>query len=92
MIRRFRHRGLQRLFEKGDRSKVRADQADKIRRILQRLEASRSVEEVDAPGFRLHPLKGDLRGFWAVIVSGTWRIIFRLEAQDAFDVDLIDDH
>lgn len=92
MIRRFRHRGLQRLFEKGDRSKVRADQADKIRRILQRLEASRSVEEVDAPGFRLHPLKGDLRGFWAVIVSGNWRIIFRFEAQDAFDVDLIDDH
>lgn len=92
MIRRFRHRGLQRLFEKGDRSKVRADQADKIRRILQRLEASRSVEEVDAPGFRLHPPKGDLRGFWAVIVSGNWRIIFRFEAQDAFDVDLIDDH
>ena len=52
MIRTFRHRGLQRLFERGDRSKVRTDQADKIRRILQRLEASRSIEEVDGPGLQ----------------------------------------
>jgi len=57
-----------------------------------RVNVARTVDEVDAPGFRLHPLKGDLRGLWAVSVSGNWRIIFRFEEPDAFDVDLIDYH
>jgi proteic killer suppression protein len=47
---------------------------------------------LDLPGFRLHPLKGDLKGFWSITVSGNWRIIFRFEQGDAFDVDLVDYH
>jgi len=92
MIRSFKHKGLKRLFEKGDESKAKPDHVSKIRRILGRLNVARTVDEVDAPGFRLHPLKGDLRGLWAVSVSGNWRIIFRFEEPDAFDVDLIDYH
>ena len=68
-IRSYRHRGLKRLFEQGDRSRIRADHVAKVRRILSRLDAAPAVADVDAPGFRLHPLKGELKGFWAVHVS-----------------------
>jgi proteic killer suppression protein len=68
MIRSFRHRGLKRLFEHDDRSKVDAQDADKLARILARLQRSRVPQDMAAPGFRLHPLKGRLKGFWAVTV------------------------
>lgn len=92
MIRNFRHSGLKRLFEDDDRSKLDAQDADKIARILARLSRSRVPQDMAAPGFRLHPLKGDRRGFWAVTVRANWRIIFRFEEEDACDVDLIDYH
>jgi proteic killer suppression protein len=92
MIIGFRHRGLKRLFDRGDRGRIQPRDLAKIRRILTRLDAALTVQDVDAPGFRLHPLKGDLKGFWAVEVSGNWRIIFRYRNGDAFDVDLIDYH
>jgi len=92
MIRNFRHKGLKLLFEDDDRSKVSAQDVKKIRRILTRLDASRRPEEMAAPGFHLHPLKGDLAGFWAVTVRANWRIIFRFEREDATDVDLTDYH
>ena len=92
MIRRFRHKGLKLLFERGDRRKVQSDHADKIERILARLEEASEVGNMDLPGFRLHRLKGDLAGFWSVTVSGNWRVIFRFEGGNASDVDLIDYH
>lgn len=92
MIQSFRHKGLKLLFEGGDRRKVQADYADKIERILARLEDASEVGNMDLPGFRLHPLKGDLAGFWSVTVSGNWRVIFRFEGGHASDVDLIDYH
>ena len=92
MIRSFRHKGLKLLFDKGDRRKVQADHADKIERMLARLEESSEVGNMDLPGFRLHPLKGDLAGFWSVAVSGKWRVIFRFEGGHASDVDLVDYH
>lgn len=92
MIRSFRHKGLKRLFEEGDRSKVQAAQADKISRILALLKRATGPDDMSLPGYRLHPLKGDLAGFWAVSVSGNWRIVWRFEGQDAADVDLIDYH
>ena len=66
--------------------------ADKIGRILARLEEASEVGNMDLPGFRLHPLKGDLVGFWSVTVSGNWRVVFRFEGGHAGDVDLIDYH
>jgi proteic killer suppression protein len=88
----FRHRGLRTLYEKNDGRRLSAAHLDKIRRILARLDESASVQHMALPGFQLHSLKGNLKGFWAVSVSGNWRIIFRFENGNAYDVDLIDYH
>ena len=92
MIRSIRHRGLKRLFERDDRSKLRPDLVDRIVRILTRLNAAGSIDDMNVPGFGLHRLSGEMKGFWSVTVSRNWRIIFRFEESDAFDVDFIDYH
>lgn len=92
MIVGFRHKGLKLLFERGDRRKVQPEHADKVERVLARLDEASEVGDMGLPGFRLHPLKGDLAGYWSVTVSGNWRIIFRFEDGRARDVDLIDYH
>lgn len=65
---------------------------DKVQRVLTALQAAAAPDDMDLPGFVLHPLTGNLRGFWSVRVSGNWRVIFRLEDGHAYDVDLIDYH
>jgi proteic killer suppression protein len=92
MIRTIRHRGLKRLYERNDASKVDPRLLDKVRRVLTALQAAGTPEDMDLPGYVLHPLTGDLRGFWSVRVSGNWRVIFRLENGHAYDIDLIDYH
>ena len=92
MIRSFRHRGLRRLFEDDDRRRLPAEDVAKLRRILARLNQARRPEDADAPGFRLHALKGDRRGWWAVTVRANWRVIFRFDDGDAVDVDYLDYH
>ncbi len=92
MIESFQHKGLRRLFEDDDRRKVPVAQSDKIARILARLNEALRVQDMGLPGYRLHPLKGELTGFWSVSVSGNWRVIFRFESGTAYDVDLIDYH
>lgn len=92
MIVRFRHKGLRRLYATGDRRLVPAQRVSKIERILARLDAAAEPADINLPGFRLHPLRGNLAGFWAVSVSGNWRIIFRFEAENVRDVDLVDYH
>jgi proteic killer suppression protein len=92
VIRSFKHRGLNRLYERDDRSGIRPDFADTIQEILTVLDDAAAPQELALPGYRLHPLKGDLKGFWSVTVRANWRIIFRFEGTDAFDVELIDYH
>ncbi len=92
MIKSFHHKGLRLLFEKGDRRKVQQEHVAKIERVLARLEEAVEVQNMDLPGFRLHRLKGDFKGFWSVNISGNWRIVFRFEDGHAFDVDLLDYH
>lgn len=92
MIKTFRHRGLKRLYERGDQSKVSADQLARIEDVLARLDGADTPDYLDLPGYDLHLLKGKLKGFWSVKISGNWRIIFRLSDGDAFDVELIDYH
>lgn len=92
MLRTFRHKGLKRLFEKDNPSGVRADQAARIRDVLAHLDRAAVPTELDLPGYRLHALKGDLKGYWSVAISGNWRIVFRFENGNAFDVDLMDYH
>ena len=64
----------------------------RLRDILVRLDASATAADMDLPGFRLHPLKGEMKGFWAVTVRANWRVIFRFADGDAFDVDYLDYH
>jgi proteic killer suppression protein len=92
MIVSFRHKGLRLLYEHGDRRRVPSEYADKVERILARLDEAVAPANMDIPGYRLHQLKGDLAGYWAVSVSGNWRIIFRFNGIHADDVDLVDYH
>ena len=92
MIRNFKHRGLKRLYERGDRSGIRPDLLDTVEDILARLDEADTPQGLDLPGYHLHPLKGDWSGFWSVTVRANWRVIFRFQGADAFDVELIDYH
>jgi toxin HigB-1 len=91
-VKSFRHKGLQQLFKDDDGSKLPPDMLVRIRVILSTLHAAQGVEGMDLPTFRLHPLKGDLKGYFSVTVRANWRIIFRFGGEDAFDVDFIDYH
>jgi len=92
MIQSIRHKGLRRLSEEDDPRGVAAEHATKLRDILARLDAAGRVEDLDLPGFRLHALKGNWKGFWAVVVRANWRVVFRFVEGDALDVDYLDYH
>lgn len=92
MISSFQHKGLNRLFEDDDGRGLPPDMLDRIRRVLSFLDAADYLEDMDQPTFRLHPLKGDLKGFWAVSVRANWRIIFRFQNGKAEDVNFVDYH
>lgn len=92
MIEGFKHRGLKRLYMRGDASGINPNHLSKVKRILANLDAAETADHMRLPGYRLHELRGDLRGFYAVDVSGNWRIAFRFEEGKAFDVDLVDYH
>jgi toxin HigB-1 len=92
MIVGFRVRRSRRLYERGDRTRLAPDTVDEIENILAVLDRAARIEAVDLPGFRVHALKGDLAGFWSVTVRANWRVIFRFEGGNAFDVELVDYH
>jgi len=92
MIRSIRHKGLKRLHQDDDPRGVIADHVEKLRDVLARLDAAGTASDMDLPGFRLHAIKGKLRGFWAVTVRANWRVIFRIADRDTFDVDYLDYH
>lgn len=92
MIQSFRHKGLRQFYETGSKTGIQAEQEKRLRVLLARLNAALSPADMDLPGARLHALKGDLAGFWAVSVSGNWRLIFRFAGSDAMDVDYLDYH
>ncbi|MEW6212871.1 MAG: type II toxin-antitoxin system RelE/ParE family toxin [Acidobacteriota bacterium] len=92
MIKSFRHKGLKKLFETGDRKGVMADLAPRIRRMLDALDAAHDAQDLNLPGYDLHELKGDRKGTWAVKVNKNWRITFRFINGEITDVDLEDYH
>jgi len=92
MIRSIRHKGLKRLFERDDASGVNAEHVGKLRDILATLHAAPTAAHMDLPGFRLHPLKGPMKGLWGVTVRANWRVIFRFAEGHAEDVDYVDYH
>ena len=92
MIKSFAHRGLERFFYNGSKRGIQPKHAEKLGDILDLLAAAADVRDMNFPGSGLHPLKGKLTGFWAVKVSGNWRVVFRFENGDATEVDYIDYH
>ena len=89
MIRRFQHRGLKLLYDKDDRRGVSGENVEKTARVLARLDIVTLPEQLRLPGFGLHRLEGDLAGYWTIAIRGDWRIIFRFDAGDIADVDLV---
>ena len=87
-----RHKGLRALHERDDAARLPAGPVPRLRRLLFRLQEATHPDSADAPGFRLHPLKGDRAGQWSVHVLGNWRVVFRFADSEAVDVDLIDYH
>ena len=92
MITRFSDKGLQLFFEDDDRSQLSVDNIARIQEILTLLDSATRPGDLDQPGYRLHPLRGNLSGFWSVRVNRSWRIIFRFDGADVTDVDLVDYH
>lgn len=76
MIRSFKHRGLKRLYEQDDSRGIRADLIEPVEDILGRLDKAETPQAMNLPGYRLHMLKGDLKGFWSVTVRANWRSSF----------------
>lgn len=92
MIKSFRHKGLRRLYETGIASGVQAMHVKRLRMQLAALDTASMIEDMDIPGFRLHPLKGEMRGRWSVSVSGNWRITFEFHEGNAYVLDYEDYH
>jgi len=92
MILSFRHRRLRRLYQRGDARGINPDLLSRIEDVLAYLDVAVRVIDLDLPGYRLHALKGELKGFWSVTISGNWRVIFRMADGDVYDIDLVDYH
>jgi proteic killer suppression protein len=92
VIKTFRHKGLKRLYETGKASGVQTAHAGRLRMQLAALETAVAVDDMDIPGFHLHPLKGELKGRWAISVSGNWRITLEFRDGNAFVLDYEDYH
>ncbi len=92
MIKKFSHKGLEDFFYEGTKKGIRVDHARKLADILDRLDAAEDIGDMKFPGSELHQLKGKMKGLWAVKVSGNWRVVFRFEGGNAYDVNYIDYH
>jgi len=92
MIRTFKHRGLERLFRKGDHRGIIAKTEVRTERMLDRLDTVPRPEDMNIPGYKFHPLSGIRKGTYAATVTGNWHITFRFDGEDAIDVDLEDYH
>jgi len=92
VIKSFRHKGLERFFREGSKAGIQPKHEKRLRLQLGRLDAARSAAEMNLPGWRWHPLTGDLRGRWAVWVDENWRLTFSYEGADAVFVDYEDYH
>ncbi len=88
----FKHRGLKRFFEYGDRGRIGPQVANTLEEVLSLFEVAQTANDMNVPGYRLHPLKGERKGYWAVNVTKNWRITFRFDAGNVCDVNFEDYH
>ncbi|MBS4052518.1 MAG: type II toxin-antitoxin system RelE/ParE family toxin [Methylomonas sp.] len=92
MIKTFQHKGLKAFFETGSKSGINPDHAPKLKRQLTRLDIAKTADDVNLPGWRLHPLTGNLSGHYSIVVNGNWRITFAFDGEDVVLVDYLDYH
>jgi len=92
MIKSFRHKGLAKYYETGSKAGVAPERVKRLRLILAALDNAREPRDMNLPGFRAHELSGEYAGYWAVSVSGNWRVIFRFDGEDVVDVNYLDCH
>ena len=92
MIKSFRHKGLERFFLHGSKAGIQAQHATKLRLQLTALDVARKASDLSAPGWRLHTLAGDLKGFHSLTVNGNWRVVFRFAGEDVELLDYLDYH
>ena len=91
MIRSFKHKGLQAFFEKGTKAGIQVAHTPRLARMLARLNDAQTPQDMNVPGWQLHPLKGkDLKDHFSVWVNGNWRMTFRFDGVDAVLVDYQD--
>ncbi len=87
MLKSYRHKGVKQFAETGSKAGIKPEHANRLRRILSALDSATCAANMNAPGYSLHSLKGELDGHWAVRVSGNWRVTFAFEGEDAILVD-----
>ena len=92
VIRTIRHKGLRRFYETGSTAGIRSAHAGRLRLQLAALDTAYTIQDMDIPGFKLHPLKGKLKGRWAIWVSGNWRLTFEFKDGDVYLLDYEDYH
>ena len=92
MIKSFRHKGLRKLYESGSAAGVQASHAKRLRMQLTALDTAQVIEDMNIPGFSLHPLKGEMRGRWSISVSGNWRLTFEFKDGNTHVLDYEDYH
>jgi proteic killer suppression protein len=92
VIKSFRHKGVEQYFKTGSKARIQAKHAERLRKQLFALDSARAPQDMNAPGWRLHRLRGELENHWAVDVSGNWRLTFAFEGEDAVLVDYKDYH
>ena len=92
MISSIKHKGLRQFYETGSKKGIQAEQAPRLRLMLAALESSQTIDDMDIPGYRLHPLKGKMKNRWSVSVSGNWRLTFEFRDGNANLLDYEDYH
>ncbi|AEG02499.1 type II toxin-antitoxin system RelE/ParE family toxin [Methylomonas methanica] len=92
MIKTFQHKGLKAFFETGGKAGINPDHAPKLKRQLTRLDIAKTADDVNLPGWRLHPQTGNLSGHYSIVVNGNWRITFTFDGEDVVLVDYLDYH
>ena len=92
MIKSFKHKGLERFYSKGSTAGIQAKHSKKLRLQLAALDSAQTIDDLDIPGYRLHPLKGNREGIWSITVSANWRLTFEFSDGNVFILDYEDYH
>ena len=92
MIKSFKHKGLRRFYETGSARGIQAKHEKRLRMQLAALDTAKEINDLDVPGYKLHPLKGDRKGIWAITVNGSWRLTFEFSDGNAYVLDYEDYH